>query len=266
MDYKNILVEQEEHLLIVTINRPEALNALSPETNREMEQVFNDFEKNSELWVAILTSIGDRAFSVGGDIKSMASASETGTEYMIPKTGYGGLTERFSCNKPIIAAVNGLALGGGFEIVLACDLAVAADHARFGLPEPLIGAVAYAGGMHRLPRQIGLKPAMELLLTSEQITAQNARTLGIINKVVPKDELMDTARKLAEKIMKGAPISIQATKQCATQGLNFSSLEDAMKSQTEKKYDMLDKMYGSHDVIEGITAFIEKRPPDWKGC
>jgi len=265
MSHKNIIVDRKDHLLIVTINRPKALNALSPETNFEMERVFNDFENDDDLWVAILTGTGDRAFSVGGDIKAMSRAAETGTEYLIPKTGYAGLTERFTCNKPIIAAVNGMALGGGFEIALACDLVVAADHATFGLPEPLIGAVAYAGGMHRLPRQIGLKPAMELLLSSVPISAEKAQTLGLVNRVVPLEELMASAQNLARLILKGAPISIQATKQCVTQGLNFPTLEDAMKAQTEKQYDMLDKMYGSHDVIEGITAFIEKRPPKWEG-
>jgi enoyl-CoA hydratase/carnithine racemase len=265
MNFQYITVEREERLLIVTINRPEVLNALSPEANFEMEKAFDEFENDPELWVAIVTGAGEKAFSVGGDIKSMVAAKETGTTYDVPKSGYGGVTRRDGCHKPIIAAVNGLALGGGFEVALACDLIVAAEHARFGLPEPRIGVVAYEGGMHRLTREIGLKRAMKLLLTAEMIPASEAGAMGLVNEVVPGDQVMATAREIAEKILKCAPLSIQATKQCVMGGLDEPRLVDAILSQDEGRFERIEAMRASKDVIEGITAFTEKRKPVWIG-
>ncbi len=265
MSYEHIKVEREERLFIATINRPEVLNALSPEANFEMERAFDAFETDPELWVAIVTGVGDVAFSVGGDIKAMAAAKETGTEYAVPKTGYGGLTHRFSCHKPIIAAVNGLALGGGFEVALASDLIIAAEHAKFGLPETRIGAVAYEGGMHRLVRHIGMKPAMKLLLTAEMISAEEALELGVVNEVVPANDLLATARSYAEKILKCAPLAVRATKQCAMEGLDYPVLADALRAQDEGGFERLEEMRKSEDVIEGITAFTEKRKPKWLG-
>lgn len=265
MTYENIIVEREQNLLIVTINRPKVLNALSPATNFEMEKVFNEFEADPDLWVAIVTGSGEKAFSVGGDIKEMANANVTGGEYRIPETGYGGLTSRFTCNKPLIAAVNGLALGGGFETAISCDLVVAAEHAEFGLPEPLIGTVAYASGMHRLPRQIGLKAAMEMLLTADRISAEKAKEWGLINYIVPAAELMLEARKLANRLLKCAPIALQATKQCALKGMTAPTLKTAIDWQEDDTYELLTKMRNSEDVIEGIMSFAEKRAPQWKG-
>jgi len=265
MNFQYITVEREERLLIVTINRPEVLNALSPEANFEMEKAFDAFEADPELWVAIVTGAGEKAFSVGGDIKSMVAAKETGSTYDVPKNGYGGLTRRFSCHKPIIAAVNGMALGGGFEVALACDLVIAAEHARFGLPEPRIGVVAYEGGMHRLTREIGLKRAMKLLLTAEMISASEASALGLVNEVVPADELMTRTREYVMKILKCAPLSIQATKQCVMEGLDEPRLEDAILSQDKGRFHCIEAMRASKDVIEGITAFTEKRKPEWIG-
>jgi enoyl-CoA hydratase/carnithine racemase len=265
LTYENIIVEREQHLLTVTINRPEVYNALSPATNFEMEQVFNEFEADPDLWVAIITGSGEKAFSVGGDIKEMAKANTTGGEYKIPKTGYGGLTSRFTCNKPLIAAVNGMALGGGFETAISCDLVVAAEHSEFGLPEPMIGTVAYASGMHRLPRQIGLKAAMEMLLTADRFSAQQAEAWGLVNYVVPAVDLMAEARKLADRLLKCAPIALQATKQCVMKGMTAPTLKTAMDWQEDGSYDLLTKMKGSEDVIEGIMSFAEKRVPQWKG-
>ncbi len=265
MSYQHISVEREERLFIVTIDRPEVMNALSPEANFEMERAFNEFEQDPDLWVAIVTGSGDVAFSVGGDIKSMNEAKEQGTEYAVPETGYGGLTHRFSCHKPIIAAVNGLALGGGFEVALASDLIVASEGAKFGLPETRIGAVAYEGGMHRLVRHIGMKPAMKLLLTAEMISAEEARSLGIVNEVVPAGELLATARGYAAKILKCAPLAVRATKQCAMQGLDYPVLADALRAQDEGGFPGLEEMRKSEDVLEGITAFTEKRKPKWMG-
>ena len=157
MNYQHIKTERDEHLLTITIDRPEVLNAVSPVTNFELEAAFNEFEEDDELWVAIITGAGDQAFCTGGDIGAMVGAKEE-DDYKIPATGYGGLTNRSGCYKPIIAAVNGMAFGGGFEIALASDLIIASDQASFGLPEPRIGTAAVAGGMHRLIRQIGPSP------------------------------------------------------------------------------------------------------------
>ena len=160
--YEFCRVEREGRLLVVTLDRPEVMNALHPPANFELERVFDGFVADPELWVAILTGAGDRAFCAGNDLKYQASV---GGKLEIPRTGFAGLTSRFDNPKPVIAAVNGVAMGGGFEIALACDLIVAAEGAIFALPEPRVGLAALAGGIHRLPRQIGQKHAMGMLLT-----------------------------------------------------------------------------------------------------
>jgi enoyl-CoA hydratase/carnithine racemase len=264
MSYQNITVERDDRILIVTINRPEVMNALNPATHAEMARAFDEFEQNSDLWVAIVTGAGDAAFCAGGDISEMVNAKSE-DDYEVPESGYGGLTNRFSCDKPIIAAVNGLALGGGFELALSCDLIIAADNAMFGLPEPKIGTAAVASGMHRLVRDIGLKQAMGILLTADFVDAEKARSFGIVNEVVPAAELMATARKYAHKILKCAPLAIQATKHCALQGLNYSSVQTAMAAQLENEFEKLDTMMQSEDIREGLQAFMDKRKPQWKG-
>lgn len=263
MDYQHIRTERDEHLLTITIDRPEVLNAVSPVTNFELENAFNEFEADDELWVAIITGAGETAFCTGGDISAMVGAKDE-SDYEIPETGYGGLTSRRGCYKPIIAAVNGMAFGGGFEIALAADLIVASGTASFGLPEPKIGTAAVGGGMHRLVRQIGLKPAMALLLTADFIDAQRAFELGLVNELTDPDKVMDTARNYARKIIKCAPLAIRATKQCAIEGLELGSLNNALRAQAEGDFELLEKMMKSEDIIEGINAFMEKRKPVWK--
>ena len=265
MAYKNITVERDKRLYIVTINRPDVMNALDPHTHAEMAQAFDDFERDPDLWVAILTGAGDAAFCAGGDISAMVDA-ETEDDYKVPESGYGGLTNRFSCDKPIIAAVNGLALGGGFELALSSDIVVAADSAQFGLPEPKIGTAAVASGMHRLVREIGLKSAMGLLLTGEFIDAQTALKLGIVNEVVPAEQVMTVARDYTRRILKCAPLAIQATKQCALRGLQYGSVQEAMQAQQSGRFDRLGVMMESEDIREGLNAFVEKRKPQWQGC
>jgi len=269
MNYQNIVVEREQQLLIITINRPKVLNALSPETNHELQRAFDQFENDPSLWVAIITGAEDKAFSTGGDISALAEARSNGAknqhEYDIPEKGYGGITARYTLTKPVIAAVNGAALGGGLEVVLACDIVVAAECASFGLPEPKIGVAALAGGMHQLPRQIGLKAAMEMLLTGDPIDAQRAFELGLVNQVVPASELMAAARKMVERILACSPVAVRATKQCALQGLNFPSVRDAVKAQEQGDFDSYNAMYASDDLTEGLVAFTEKRHPVWRG-
>jgi enoyl-CoA hydratase/carnithine racemase len=265
MSYQNITVEREDRLYIVTINRPGVMNALNPQTHAEMALAFDEFEQDPQLWVAIITGAGDAAFCAGGDISDMVDA-RTEDDYKVPVSGYGGLTNRFSCDKPIIAAVNGLALGGGFELALSCDIVIAADNAMFGLPEPKIGTAAVASGMHRLVREIGLKQAMGILLTADFVDAQKALGFGLVNEVVPADELMTTARNYARKILKCAPLAIQATKHCALHGLKYSNVEQAMEAQLNHRFDKLEAMMHSEDIREGLQAFMDKRKPQWKGC
>jgi crotonobetainyl-CoA hydratase len=262
--YQNITVEREERLYIVTINRPEVMNALNHQTHAEMARAFDEFEQDPELWVAIITGAGDAAFCAGGDISAMVEA-KTEDDYKVPGSGYGGLTNRFSCDKPIIAAVNGLALGGGFELALSSDIVIAADNAMFGLPEPKIGTAAVASGMHRLVRDIGLKQAMGILLTADFVDAEQALGFGLVNEVVSAEELMATARDYARKILKCSPLAIQATKHCALQGLRYASVEEAMAAQLDHRFDKLETMMQSEDIREGLQAFMDKRKPEWKG-
>jgi enoyl-CoA hydratase/carnithine racemase len=250
-------VERDGHVLIVTIQRPEVMNALHPPANAELGRVFDDFDKDADLWVAILTGAGDRAFSAGNDLKYQAA----GGQLEIPEAGFGGLTSRFEGLKPIIAAVNGVAMGGGFEIALACDLIVASERALFALPEPRVGLAALAGGLHRLPRQLPLKVAMGIILTGRRVHAQEALQLGIVNEVVPHDDLMKAARRWADQILECAPLSVRASKESVHRGLEHASLRDAMQA----RHEAVRAMVMSEDFKEGPRSFAEKRPPRWTG-
>ncbi len=250
--------ERDGRVLTVTIERPEVMNAVHPPANVELGEIFDTFVADDDLWVAILTGAGDRAFCAGNDLKFTASNTAPAE---VPKHGFGGLTSRFDNWKPVIAAVNGVAMGGGFEIALACDLIIASDRAIFALPEPRVGLAALAGGAHRLPRQIGLKHAMGMLLTGRRVLAEEGRQLGFVNEVVPHDELMAAARRWADTILECGPLSVRASKQSAMQGLDAPSLQQAL----EARYDQVGVLVRSEDFVEGPRAFTEKRDPVWKG-
>ncbi len=250
--------EREGHLLIVTIHRPEVMNSLHPPANRELAAAFDAFEADPELWVAIITGAGERAFSAGNDLKHQASGGDMSGQ---PASGFAGLTARAGLVKPVIAAVNGVAMGGGFEICLACDLIVAAEDAVFALPEPRVGLAALAGGIHRLPRQIGLKRALGMLLTGRRVSAAEGEQLGFVNEVVPKGQALAGAKKWAALILECAPLSVRASKEAAYAGLDAPTLEAAMGSH----YPQLREMLKSEDFIEGPRAFAQKRKPNWKG-
>ena len=252
-------VERDGRLFTVTIDRPQVLNALHPPANFELEKVFDEFVADPDLWVAIITGAGDRAFSAGNDLKFQASA---GAGIEIAPTGFAGLTSRFDDAKPVIAAVNGLALGGGFEIALACDLIIAADRATFALPEPRVGLAAGAGGLQRLPRQIGLKQAMGMMLTGRRVSAEEGARLGFVTAVVAHDQLMAEARRWAEQILECSPMSVRATKQVVMRSLDVSALEMATHN---LDYPAYVDMTRSEDTVEGPLAFAEKRKPVWKG-
>ena len=258
MAYEFATYEKKGRIAVVTINRPERMNALHPPANFELHEIWSDFERDPELWIGILTGAGDKAFSAGNDLRYTA---EHGMNMVrTADTGFGGITSRTTCWKPIIAAVNGYALGGGFEMALACDLIIAADHARVGLPEPRVGLMAGAGGVHRLPRMIPQKIAMGHILTGRHMTAQDALRWGIVNEVVPLPALMPTVMKWANEILECAPLSIRASKQAVMMGLG-QPLEQALAT----NYTESLRMRRSEDTVEGPRAFAEKRKPNWKG-
>lgn len=251
-------IERDGHLLIVTINRPEVMNALYSDAHLVLAKVWADFQNDDNLWVAILTGAGDRAFCAGNDLKRLAA----GIKREHVAEGFGGLVGRFDITKPIIAAVNGVAMGGGFELALACDLVVAVDSAVFALPEPLRGLVALGGGIHRLPRQIPLKQAMGILLTGRKVSAAEGLALGFVNEVVPTGLALTGARKWAETIMAASPNAVRITKKEVMKGLSIPSMETAFKVQEEVRL----RVHQSYDAREGPKAFAEKRAPQWKGC
>lgn len=256
-------VEREGPLTIVTINRPEAMNAVTPFANAELAEIFDDFAGDPSQWVAILTGAGDRAFCSGNDLKFTARAMARGESIQPPLTGFAGLTARFDLNKPVIAAVNGVAMGGGFEIALACDLIIASSNAIFALPEPRVGLAAVAGGLLRLPRQIGQKQAMGMILTGRRVDAEEGRELGFVNEVAAPEDLMAAARRWAHLIMECSPMSVRASKQIVQRGLDEESLEIAYRAQ--ERYPALRDLYRSSDIREGPLAFAQKRAPRWQG-
>lgn len=247
---------------VITLDRPEVLNALDPAMHIALEEAFDRFAADDSQRVAIVRGAG-RAFCAGTDLKAAAALHAAGrdNELTYPPHGYAGLIERFDLTKPIIAAVDGIAYGGGFEIVLACDIVIATSRARFALPEPLVGAVALAGGVHRLVRQIGLKPAMAIALTGAPVSAAEGHRLSFVNQVVEPDELDDAVRRWTEAIIRAAPAAVGATKEMAMRGLDEPTLAAAIRGQRE--YGAFRAWRASGEVWEGARAFAEKRPPSW---
>ncbi len=259
MAYQFITAQRDGPITIITLNRPEVMNAVHSPMHFEMDDALNAFAADPEQWVGIVTGAGERAFSAGNDLKWQAG----GGERRAPPSGFAGITSRFDLAKPLIAAVNGVAMGGGFEIALACDLIVASEAAIFALPEPRVGLAALAGGLHRLPRAIGVKRAMGLILTGRRVSAREGEALGFVNEVTAPGALMAAARRWADLICECSPMSIRASKAAAMRGLDEPSLEAAIKGQN--RYDAVAALYASEDFVEGPRAFAQKRPPRWKG-
>ncbi len=252
----DIMIEKAGRVTTITLNRPEAMNAITPQMHEDLHAAFDAFAADDDQFICVVTGAGERAFCAGSDLKTV---SQQGA---YPASGYAGLIERTDLDKPIIAAVNGLALGGGFEVALACDIIIASETASFGLPEPLVGAVALGGGLHRLPRQIGLKQAMGMMLTGRRIDAHKSEALGLVNEVVAPDALMQTVDKWCADILKASPMAVRASKQTAMRGLGETSVAEAIKNQ--RGYPAYRAWAGSDDIREGSRAFAEKRKPNWQ--
>lgn len=256
--------DKKDHVAYITITRPEVMNALHVHANLELDEVFDDFAADDDMWVAVLTGQGERAFSAGNDLKYTAEMSRLPADQRpkagFPKGGFGGITSRYDLFKPVVARVNGFALGGGFEMALACDIIVAADHAELGLPEPRRGLIAGALGVHRLPRQAPLKAAMGYMLTGRHMSAQRGYELGLVNEVVSLSELDAAVDRWIADIVRCAPLSVRSTKECSIVGLDYS-LEQAAK----RPYEWEMRRRRSDDAVEGPRAFAEKRAPNWTG-
>ncbi len=256
--------EVADHVAHSTLNRPEAMNSLNPELRLELSQRFDEVEHNDEIWLAVVTGAGERAFCAGADLKHAARArdgtADQRAQWARMASESKSLTERWYFPKPVIAKVNGFALGGGLELAMACDIIVAADHAEFGLPEPRRGLIAGAAGVHRLPRQIGLKVAMGYMLTGRHMPAQRAFELGLVNQVVPLAELDATVAEWIADIMRCAPLSVRATKEATMRGLDLP-LPQAYYTE----YEWERRRRRSEDMLEGPRAFAEKREPNWTG-
>ncbi len=252
-----LLRERRGRVEILTINRPDARNAINGAVARAFAAAFDDLESDDECWVVVVTGAGDKAFSAGMDLKAFA-AGEAG-DIMGAKGGFGGIAQR-DFPKPMIAAVNGSCLAGGFEIMLSCDLVVASDESRFGIPEVKRGLVAGAGGLVRLPRRVAPVIGMELALTGEPIDAARAYEVGLVNKVVPAATLLDEAVALAEIIAANAPLAVRTSKKILKAAGDVPEAEGWNISNAT-----IPEVFSSADAMEGAVAFAEKRPPVWTG-
>lgn len=257
-----VLVERRGNVMIITLNRPEVHNACNLAMWLGAGDALEEADKDPEVRVVVVTGAGDKTFSAGADIKAIMRGEPARPDDPVKATwGFAGIANH-PISKPVIAAVNGNALGGGTELALGCDLVVAVDSARFGLSEVKIGLFAASGGVFRLPRQIPPKIAMEMILTGEPIDAQRALELGLINRVVSRAELMNTTLALAEKIAANAPLSIQASKRIARRIVDGAFIDEGDDWQrTEEEMALLSR---SEDAKEGPRAFAERRAPQWK--
>jgi len=253
-----IRVDTDGPLLVVTIDRQSRRNAIDPATSHALGEVFDELERRADLRVGIVTGAGAAAFSAGGDMK----APPPGPDGPMPVTGFGGLTHRTGRTTPVIAAVNGLALGGGFELALACDVIVAAEHATFGLPEPLVGLAALSGGIPRLIRAAGEKRALAMILTARRVTAREGLEMGFVNEVVDGADLLDAARRWADEIVACSPTSIAVSLAVAAASAG-QSVEATLAATWLEGRPAVDGLNDGPDAAEGRAAFLEGRPPRW---
>lgn len=256
MSYEFIKTERQGHILVVTMNRPDVYNAVHVDMHNEMADCWDNFAADQDLWVAVLTGAGDKAFSAGNDLKATAKG---GSKAKMPDSGFAGLSSRFDLEKPIIAAVNGFAMGGGFETALSCDIILASENAKFALPEVKVGFFAAASGVQRLSRYIGRLAAQEMMFTGRTITAAEAKEMGCVNEVHPHDELMAKAMEKAEQLCTVSPSAVKATKRV----LNDLNRRDGMAESIGYSREVIADLSQTEDFKEGVNAFVEKRAPQW---
>jgi len=258
-----VIIEKRDRIAFITLNRPEAMNALSSELNEALEEAWLAVRDDPDIWCAIVTGAGDRAFSAGADLKEMSqrrAGGEAGRERRAGSKTFGGLMDGIMVWKPVIAAVNGYCLAGGLELALACDIRIAASHASFGLSEVLRAIIPGAGGTQRLSRYIPFGVALEILLTGQRIDAEQAYRLGLVNRVVPLPELMPAAEALARRINENGPLAVRAIKEAAYRGRDLP-LREGLR--LEGLFSQL--IHYTEDSKEGPLAFAEKRRPVYKG-
>ncbi|WP_417711253.1 carnitinyl-CoA dehydratase [Roseibium aggregatum] len=260
MTFENVLTERRGAVLEVTLNRPKA-NAIDMATSQELGEIFTQFRDDPNLRVAIITGQGEKFFCPGWDLKAAADGEAADADY--GKGGFGGLQELRGLNKPVIAAVNGIACGGGLELAISADIILAAEHATFALPEIRSGTVADAATI-KLPKRIPYHIAMELLFTGRWFDAEEANRWGLVNRIIPSADLMSEARKMADELASGPPLVFAAIKEVVREAEDMKFL-DALNRITRSQFETVERLYRSEDQQEGARAFAEKRDPVWKG-
>jgi dehydration protein DpgD len=263
-DRTRVRYEKKHHVARVTLDRPDVLNAMDLRMHEELAEIWDDVEADDDIRVAVVTGAGERAFSVGQDLKERARLDRQG----VPPTTFGSrgqpgwprLTDRFTLYKPVLARVHGYALGGGFELALACDLIIASDQAVFALPEARLGLVPGAGGAFRLARQLPEKIAMGYLLTGRRLSATTAVRYGLVNEVVPADRLDACVQEWTDDLVRSAPLSVRAIKEAAARSVDMP-LEQAFTAE----YGWEERRRHSSDAVEGVRAYADKRDPVWTG-
>ncbi|NME67099.1 enoyl-CoA hydratase/isomerase family protein [Flammeovirga aprica] len=257
MDYKNLLLEKNENLLIITINRESKLNALNSKTLEEIKDAFQNAYDDESIRAIIITGKGEKAFVAGADISEIKDLNELNAR-KFSEEGQEIMQSIETCPKPVIAAVNGFALGGGCELALACHIRIASENAKFGLPEVSLGIIPGYGGTQRLPQLVGKGIANELILTGDMISAQRSYEIGLVNHVVPQAELMEKAKGLVNKILKKAPLAVSHAIDCVNASL-------PMNTGYQTEANAFSSAIKTEDFVEGTSAFLEKRKPTFKG-
>lgn len=259
MTYQTLVYEVEHHVATITLNRPKLLNALNAKVFDELEEIFTEMDTNPHVRVILITGAGEKAFAAGADINELALANETTGEQMAAR-GQAVFSLIEACRRPVIALINGFALGGGCELAMACTMRLASDRAKLGQPEVKLGIIPGHGGTQRLPHLVGRSNAIRLLLTGEIIDATEALRIGLVDQVVPAEDLMARGQQLATAIATGAPLAIAGCLEAVRRGSHLP-LHDAMRVEAE----IFGELCSSEDKAEGAAAFLEKRPPSWRG-
>jgi E-phenylitaconyl-CoA hydratase len=250
----------ENRIATIVLNRPEAMNSVDPEMRALLHETWERVRADDDIWVAIVTGAGGKAFCTGSDLKKTMPTQDSFARQVFAAPNSGAIIAGLTTDKPLIAAVNGYAMGGGMELALACDIRICSENAQFALSEVKVGSIPGSGGTQRLTRYVGMSDAMLMLLTGERVDAKEAHRIGLVSKVVPAERLLATAREIAEKIAANAPLSVRAVKRLAHQGLDMP-LAQAMDAE---RY-VFGLMYSSEDRLEGRKAFAEKRKPNYRG-